>query len=87
MGFSVVFSKKAEKQFEKLDKQAQRQVVTYIDSYLDGAINPRTQGKALVGDLNGLWRYRIGDYRIVCQIQDDVCVILLVKLGHRKEVY
>jgi len=49
--------------------------------------NPRSKGKALSGNLKGLWRYRVGDYRVICQIIDNEVVILVVELGHRKEIY
>ncbi len=49
--------------------------------------NPRLQGKALTGRYSGQWRYRVGDYRLICNIQDDIVVILVLELGHRKEVY
>ena len=49
--------------------------------------NPRHFGEALVANLSGLWRYRVGDYRIICRIQDDVVVVLVLSIGHRREIY
>lgn len=82
----IIFSRQAEKQITKLDKPIQKRIVKYLDevSKLD---SPRTRGKALVGDLIGLWRYRVGDYRILCKIKDSELVIFVVDVGHRKEVY
>ena len=49
--------------------------------------NPRIKGKPLTGDLKGLWRYRVGDYRILAEIQDDKIVILILDIGHRSKIY
>ena len=87
MGYRILFSDKADKQFEKLDNHAKRQIEKYIDINLDNSLNPRLHGKALGGDLKNLWRYRVGDYRIICRIEDNICEILVVKVGHRKDVY
>ena len=85
--YSIAFSETADKQFQKLDKMVQRQLENYIDKYIDGSDNPRLQGKVLKGRLSGLWRYEIGDYRLICDIQDGICRVLTVKVGHRKNVY
>lgn len=85
--YQIHYSKKAQKQIKKLDKQIQRLLFAWIDKYLDGTDNPREHGKGLTGDRANEWRYRIGDYRLVCDIQDDKMVILALELGHRKEIY
>lgn len=82
----IIFSYKAEKQFLKLDKSVQKQIQTFI-SKLKGLENPRLRGKALVGNLLGLWRYRVGDYRLLCKIIDEELFIVVVDVGHRKKVY
>lgn len=82
----VNFSTKAAKLFEKLDKPIQRQIAAEITKILS-LENPRQLGKALTGELSKLWRYRTGDYRIVCEIQDDVLMILVVRVAHRKDIY
>ena len=79
----IIFSYKAEKQFLKLDKSVQKQIQTFI-SKLKGLENPRLRGKALVGNLLGLWRYRVGDYRLLCKILDEELFIVVVDVGHRK---
>lgn len=82
----VIFSDKAEKQFLKLDKPIQQQIQKFILKLQD-LENPRERGKALVGNLLGFWRYRVGDYRLLCRIVDKELVITVVEVGHRKEVY
>ena len=82
----LVYSDKALKQLKKLDKIANARIVDYMDE-IAVLKNPRERGKALVGNFAGFWRYRVGDYRILCRIQDDVLEILIVEIGHRKNVY
>ncbi len=82
----VVFSDKARKKFLKLDKPVQRQIQKFV-SNLEEMKNPKDKGKALVGNLSGFWRYRVGDYRVLCKIQDQELVIFVIEIGHRKDVY
>lgn len=82
----VSFTDKAEKEFLKLDRPIQKQIKKFIDKIQD-LEDPRLRGKSLVGNLIGLWRYRVGDYRILCRIIDDELVIMVVEIGHRKVVY
>ena len=82
----VVFSDKAKKFFLKLDKPIQKQIQKFILK-LEGMSDPRASGKMLVGNLLGFWRYRVGDYRLLCRIVDKELVITVVEVGHRKEVY
>lgn len=82
----VVFTEKSEKQFLKLDKPIQKQIQKFILK-LQILENPRERGKALVGNLVGFWRYRVGDYRLLCRIIDDELIITVVEIGHRKEIY
>ena len=74
-------------QLRKLDKQTARRIVDFMDERIAGLENPRGTGKALTGTLGGLWRYRVGDYRVIYTVFSDVLVIEIVKVGHRKEVY
>lgn len=76
----------AEKQLGKIDRKAQKIIRDYMDSVAEME-NPRLKGDGLKGNLAGLWRYRVMDYRIVCRILDDVLEILVVHIGHRREVY
>ena len=88
MTYTLAFSKKAEKQFDKLDRYAQEQIAAYIKKYFgDTGHDPRSHGKPLTGKLQGYWRYEMGKYRLVCDIQDNICKVLAVRVGHRREVY
>ena len=86
MAWRVELDGGIEKVLAKLDKPTARRITSKIReiSQLD---DPRSMGKPLVGNLAGLWRYRVGDYRIVCDIEDGVLVILVVDVAHRREVY
>lgn len=79
-------SKSAEKELSKLDKFTQKQIITFLEQNVESE-NPRLQGKTLKHHWAGHWRYDIGKYRIICDIKDDVCIVLVIKVGHRKEVY
>lgn len=87
MSYEVEFTKTADRQFQKLEKFAQHQIVEFIDKNIDGSSNPRLYGKALKGEFRGFWRYEIGNFRLICDIQDDICRVLAIKVGHRKDVY
>lgn len=86
MGYKVRVARSAEKSIAKLDLSSAAKIVEFLES-LDGIKDPRSQGKALTGNLKGYWRYRVGDYRIVCEIHDDEVIVLVVKVGHRREIY
>lgn len=87
MVWEIEFTKTAEKQISKINRQAQRNILSFLRERVKPADNPRQFGKPLQGDKVGLWRYRVGDYRLICDIQDKRITILVLKLGHRKEVY
>ena len=87
MAWNVEFTATAGKQLKKLDKQWQALILDYLEDEIAPLENPRNRGKALMGEKKGLWRYRIGDFRAVCKIEDELMVILAVTVGHRKEVY
>ena len=76
----------ASKQFTQLDKPIQRRIKKYMSeiAILD---NPRARGKELTSNLSGLWRYRVGDYRILCRIRDDKLIITVIEIEHRSMVY
>ncbi len=82
----IVYTEKVLKQLKKLDKSVSGRIVDYMDEVAELEF-PRSRGKSLVGNLMGLWRYRVGDYRILCRIIDDELVIMVVEIGHRKGVY
>jgi len=81
------FDERALKELRKLGHQAQRDILGYLDERVAGNADPRRFGKTLKADLAGLWRYRVGDFRILCQIKDRELLVLVVAVGHRKDVY
>ena len=83
----VEISRSAEKQIQKLNRTAQESIVRFLRERVQAADNPRQWGKPLHGDKGGLWRYRVGDYRLICEIQDERVTVLVVRVGHRKDVY
>lgn len=87
MKYQVVYSKRSIKEFKKLDRSIAIFIKSWIDDNLVDCENPRIHGKALKGNLASFWRYRIGDYRLICDISDEECVIIAVTVGHRKEIY
>ena len=87
MAWTVEVSDFAEKQLCKLDRPVQKRLVDWLEDRLEGCKNPRHFGEPLRGELAGLWRYRVGDYRIICEIQDQQLVVLALTVGHRREVY
>ena len=70
-----------------MDSSTSKLIKTWIEKNLINTENPRIKGKALTGDLKGLWRYRVEDYRILAEIQDDKIVILILDIGHRSKIY
>ena len=81
------FDERALKELKKLGHPAQREILDYLDTRIAVDADPRRFGKGLKADLAGLWRYRVGDYRILCQIKDKELLILVVAVGHRRNVY
>ena len=87
MSYKVKYGASFEKSFKKLDGSVQKLIAKYIKNYLDNCIDPRKQGKALVGNKKSLWRYKIGDYRLIVEIQDNELIIIAIDIGHRKDIY
>jgi mRNA interferase RelE/StbE len=83
----VEFDRAAARELRKLGVEAERRVLAYLRTRIAGSGDPRRFGQPLTGDRKGLWRYRVGDYRIVAAIEDDRFVVLVVTVGHRREVY
>lgn len=83
----VEFDRDAARELRKLGDAAERQVLRYLRERIATSDNPRRFGRALTRDLKGLWRYRVGDYRIVASIEDNRFIVLVVAVGHRREVY
>ncbi|MDE6718561.1 MAG: type II toxin-antitoxin system RelE/ParE family toxin [Treponemataceae bacterium] len=87
MTYGVETTARFNKEFKKLDKYTQRLIKAWIEKNLVGTEDPRRHGKGLTANRNGQWRYRIGDYRLICNIDDGRLVILALSVGHRREVY
>ena len=87
MKYTVEYTKRAIKQLKKLDKQTSALLLGWIEKNLVDCDNPRQFGKGLTDNRKGEWRYRIGDYRLVADIQDDKIVILILNIGHRRDIY
>ena len=87
MSWKVETTARFDKEFKKLDRYTQRIIKGWIVKNLVDTDNPRARGKGLTANRSGQWRYRIGDYRLICQIQDDTLVILALSVGHRSIVY
>jgi mRNA interferase RelE/StbE len=87
MNYQVQYTKTALKQFKKMDKKIAALIIAYIEEKLENCENPRRYGKSLQGSLNDKWRYRIGDYRILTKIEDARLIVIVVEVGHRKEIY
>ncbi len=87
MAWRIEITRTAEKQIAKLDRQAQQSILGFLHKRLKSADNPRQWGKPLHGEKRGLWRYRVGDYRLICDIQDEKITVLRLGVGHRKDVY
>jgi mRNA interferase RelE/StbE len=85
--WTIDYADTAKVQLRKLDKQTARRIVEYLSERIATLENPRNTGKALTGPLGGLWRYRVGDYRVICEIQDNTVCILVVQIGNRRDVY
>ena len=87
MAWKIDYTDTAREQLRKLDRQLARRILDYMDERVAGSENPRGSGKALHGPLGGLWRYRVGDCRVICNIQDERLRVLVVQIGNRSEVY
>lgn len=85
--WNVEFLDTAIKQLRKIDRQWQSVILDYLDNEICPLENPRLKGKQLIGNKKGLWRYRVGNYRIICDIQDDNSLIIVALIGHRKDIY
>ena len=85
MSYNVETTERFDREFKKLDRYTQRMIKSWIDKNLVGCENPRAHGKGLIANRSGQWRYRIGDYRLICLIQDDRLLILALSVGCREK--
>ena len=87
MTYKVETTVRFDREFKKLDRYTQRMIKAWIDKNLVDCSDLRQHGKGLTANRSDHWRYRIGDYRLICEIRDSELVILALTVGHRREVY
>jgi mRNA interferase RelE/StbE len=88
MAWNVEFSETADRELRKLDRQHTKRILKILQQRVARLDDPRSIGKALQGArLGEFWKYRVGDYRLICKIEDDRLVVLVLRVGHRREVY
>ena len=87
MAWTIDYSERALKSLQKMDKQNAKRIMDFLDNRVAIHKDPRALGKPLKGELGTFWRYRVGDYRVLCDIQDNKLVILAALIGHRKDIY
>ena len=87
MSYRVETTARFDREFKKLDRYTQKMIKAWVEKNLVNCSDPRTQGKGLTSNRSGQWRYRIGDYRLICLIEDDKLVILALSVGHRSDIY
>ena len=87
MAWRIEWDQRALRDAESLDHEVRKRITRYLRERIATDENPRRFGKPLTGDKAGLWRYRVGDYRMVCRIEQERLVVLVITVGHRKEVY
>lgn len=85
--YDVELSERFKKEFRKLDKYTQKIIRAWINKNLVGCTDPRQHGKGMTANRSGQWRYRIGDYRLICKINDNELIILALSVGHRRDIY
>lgn len=85
--WKVEISESARRELRKLDKQAQSDILQYLKKRIATKEDPRRFGKSLKSNFSGLWRYRVRDYRVICRIEEQQVTVLVVRIGHRKDVY
>ncbi|MBE8949218.1 MAG: type II toxin-antitoxin system RelE/ParE family toxin [Quinella sp. 3Q1] len=85
--YSVEFKPSARKKMDKLDAPVRRRITQWIAKNLEGCENPRAKGRLLEGEWEGYWRYRVGDYRLIADIQDDKIIIMIINVDKRNDIY
>jgi len=87
LAWTIKLSEKAKKNLAKLDPPQARLITRFLHDRIGPSDDPRQYGISLSGNLATLWRYRVGDYRIVCELKDDELIVLVVRIGHRRDIY
>jgi mRNA interferase RelE/StbE len=85
--WNIEWDDRARKELRKLDSSIQKRILSYLRSHVVDSQNPRLFGQNLTGNKAGLWRYRVGNYRIICRLEDHTLVVFVIGVGHRKEIY
>ncbi|MCY9807027.1 type II toxin-antitoxin system RelE family toxin [Lentilactobacillus senioris] len=86
-GYQLRFTKEAQKELRKMDKHQAKLITRWLYVNVDGIDDPYRIGKGLTADKSGQWRYRIGNYRVICEIDDDQLIVLAINIGHRRSIY
>lgn len=87
MVWQIEFDSEAENDLKKIDREMQRRIMRYLRERIATGKDPRRFGAPLRRELCGLWKYRLGDYRIICRIEDKKVVVYVIRIGHRKDIY
>ena len=87
MAWTISFDPRAQKDLFKLDQSVQRKIIRYLEARVAGAVSPELLGKPLSGPLAGFWRYRVENFRVICRIESAQVTVLVLAIGHRKDVY
>ena len=88
MGYRIEFDPRAEKELEKLDREVARRILRFLGERVATLEDPRSLGEPLRGpELGRFWKYRVGDYCLICHIQDREATVLVLRVGHRRDVY
>ena len=87
MNYKVLFTERAKKDLKKIDRHTASLILGWVRKNLENCENPRIHGKALTANRSGQWRYRVGDYRLLAEISDSTITILILTVGHRRDVY
>lgn len=85
--WEIEYAEKAARELLRIDREAARRIKRYLDERITTAADPRRFGEGLSENLAGLWKYRIGDYRVIAEIQDERFIVLVIRVGHRSKVY
>lgn len=87
LAWTIEWDKRAFKELKKLNQRIQCAIINYLNMHVAEADHPRKVGKPLKGNKSGLWRYRVGNYRIICYFEEAHCVVLILRVAHRQSIY
>ncbi|WP_268914080.1 type II toxin-antitoxin system RelE family toxin [Lentilactobacillus sp. SPB1-3] len=87
MSYSLEFTREAQRSLRKMDKHQATLITRWLYQHVDGIDDPRSIGKGLTANRSGQWRYRVGNYRVICEIEDDELIVTAINIGHRRNIY